>query len=311
MNDYDKAGRYLVKREPTGYFRWLLANPRLALEAWIDARRVALPNQGDLTNDLVAALRSGDVLEGFCLELEAEARADALTRLLEYLVRLWTEPGGPGSLSLSCVSGVILDLTGRSSARQLKLQSAIAPGCRLELTVLRRHLADEKAASLVADVAAGKFSPWLLGWVPLMQGGGESAIIAQWRAVAERHLTDERDQADLGLCTRQFATLAGCRPMWDQGLRGWNMKTSSLFDEIRAEARAEAKAEGRAEGRAEGQVTALREVVFRLGRQRFGKAPTRKQQKTVEALTDLAQLHALTERLLQVNSWAELLDGNV
>ena len=25
MNDYDKAGRYLVKRDPSGFFRWLLA----------------------------------------------------------------------------------------------------------------------------------------------------------------------------------------------------------------------------------------------------------------------------------------------
>src|SRR5205823_3873518 len=28
MNDYDKAGRYMVKREPAGNFRWLLRNAR-------------------------------------------------------------------------------------------------------------------------------------------------------------------------------------------------------------------------------------------------------------------------------------------
>ncbi|HUY34912.1 MAG TPA: hypothetical protein VMV69_19350 [Pirellulales bacterium] len=124
-----------------------------------------MPDQNDLTNDLVAVLRSGNVLQGICLELEAEARADALTRLLEYLVRLWTEPGGPRSLRVSCVSGAVLDLTGRSAAHELSLRSVLAPGSRLEITVLRRHLVDEKAASLVAD---GKTSPWLLPWVPLM-----------------------------------------------------------------------------------------------------------------------------------------------
>src|SRR5207247_1999328 len=90
MNDNDKAGRYLIKREPAGFFRWLLGHPDLAFHAWIDARRVVLPNQNDLTNDLVAAVRVGEVQEGFCLELEAEARADALPRLLRYLAQLWT-----------------------------------------------------------------------------------------------------------------------------------------------------------------------------------------------------------------------------
>jgi hypothetical protein len=59
MNDYDKAGRYLVKREPAGFFRWFLANSAVSFEAWTDARRIALPDQNDLTNDLVAVLRSG------------------------------------------------------------------------------------------------------------------------------------------------------------------------------------------------------------------------------------------------------------
>ncbi|HUY37064.1 MAG TPA: hypothetical protein VMV69_30380 [Pirellulales bacterium] len=248
MNDYDKAGRYLVKREPAGFFRWLLANPAISFEAWIDARRVALPDQNDLTNDLVAALRSGNVLEGLCVELEVNARADVLTRLLDYLTRLWTEPGGPRSLRISCVSGAVLDLTRRSPVRELSLRSVIAPGSRLELTVLRRHLADEKAASLLADVAAGKTSPWLLAWVPLMRGGGEPGIIAPWVEEAQRRLTDDRDRADLGSMARVFATLAGGRSAWDHGLRGWNMKTSPIFDEIRAERREEGREEGRAEG---------------------------------------------------------------
>ena len=105
MNDYDKAGRYLVKREPAGVFRWLLANPMLTFRAWIDARRVALPDQKDLTNDLVAALQDGETLEGICLELEVQARADALTRQLGYLARLWTEPSGRQSLSIMAGSG--------------------------------------------------------------------------------------------------------------------------------------------------------------------------------------------------------------
>jgi hypothetical protein len=69
MNDYDRAGRYLVKRDPRGHLRWLLASPSLTFKAWIDARRVALPNQNDLTNDLVAAVTRAGELEAICLEL--------------------------------------------------------------------------------------------------------------------------------------------------------------------------------------------------------------------------------------------------
>ncbi len=83
MNDYDKAGRYLMKADPSRVFPWLLRRPTVAFRAWIDARRVALPDQRDLTNDLVAALENDGELEAICLELEADARADAVTRVLD------------------------------------------------------------------------------------------------------------------------------------------------------------------------------------------------------------------------------------
>src|SRR5947207_171868 len=36
MNDYDKAGRYQVKRDPEGFFRWLFGNPGLSFQGWLD-----------------------------------------------------------------------------------------------------------------------------------------------------------------------------------------------------------------------------------------------------------------------------------
>jgi hypothetical protein len=297
MNDNDKAGRYLIKREPTGFFRWLLDDAGLAFHAWIDARRVVLPNQNDLTNDLVAAIRGPVALEAFCVELEAEARADSLPRLLRYLAQLWAEPSGGGSLAFSCVGGVVLDLTGRTPARQLALRSAIVPGCVLELTVLRRTLADEDAAAVVTGVSAGTVSPWVLGWVPLMRGGGEAGIIARWRATAERLLADRRDREELGTLTLVFGSLARRRPAWQAGLRGWNMQTNPFLDEIRAE------------GRAKGLTDGVRTTILSQGRRKFGKAPSRKQQKALEGIADLGRLEALAARLLDVDSWGELLEA--
>jgi hypothetical protein len=73
------------------------------------------------------------------------------------------------------------------------------------------------------------------------------------------------------------------------------MQTSPFLDEIRTQ--------GREEGRAEGG----RSMLLRQGRQKFGKAPTKKQQKVLDAIDDPTQLEALAERLLGVDSWADLL----
>jgi hypothetical protein len=45
---FDKAGRYLIKRDPAGFFAWLLRRPAVTFRIWIDARRQALPDQGDM-----------------------------------------------------------------------------------------------------------------------------------------------------------------------------------------------------------------------------------------------------------------------
>src|SRR5437763_967742 len=113
MNDYDKAGRYAIKRDPPGFFRWLLRGLTPLFHAWIDARRLALADQGDLVNDLVAAFRVGSGFEALCVELQAaSAEGSAARLLLGYVPRLLTEPAAPASLELSTAGGVVINLTG-------------------------------------------------------------------------------------------------------------------------------------------------------------------------------------------------------
>ena len=138
-----------------------------------------------------------------------------------------------------------------------------------------------------------------------MQGGGEPAIIETWRQQAESRFTHERDRGDLGTLALIFATLAGYRNVWEIGLRGWNMKTSPFLDEIRAEGRAEGRVEGREEGRL-GEALAL---LLRQGRKKFAKAPSKKQQQQLAAITNLAQLETLVDGVLEVSSWSDLLAG--
>jgi predicted transposase YdaD len=68
------------------------------------------------------------------------------------------------------------------------------------------------------------------------------------------------------------------------------------------------KAEGIAEGRVEGKLEGAREVVLRLGRRRFGE-PDAATQTALASLHDIERLEQLAERLLEVESWQELLKG--
>jgi len=96
MTDYDKAVRYLIKRDPTGFFLWLLLITDVRFRCWIDSRRVALPDQGDLTSDLVGVLQAARGLEAFCVEVQAESEERSAGRVVfGYLSRLRSEPPAP------------------------------------------------------------------------------------------------------------------------------------------------------------------------------------------------------------------------
>ena len=193
------------------------------------------------------------------------------------------------AIPLSSVGGVVVNLTGRSRTREFTLRPSQAPECRLELAVLCSDFVGEAAVELTAGVAAGTVSPWQLGWAPLLRGGSESGIIETWRQAAETRMANEADRRILGFLTCTFAQLVHCRPTWERRLRRWNMQTSPFWDEIRAEG--------------------AREMLLRLGRRMFGRAPTRKQNRELDAVTDLARLEGLAERLLDVSSWADQLNG--
>ena len=77
-----------------------------------------------------------------------------------------------------------------------------------------------------------------------------------------------------------------------------NMRDSSTYQAILVE--------GRVEGLAEGRLEEARALLLTLGQRRFGP-PDQRTRETVRAMTDLARLHALAERLFDAASWDELL----
>lgn len=291
MSDYDKAARYLIKRDPVGFFCWLLGLTAIDFYCWVDARRVALPDQGDLTSDLIAACRVEGGFEALCVEVQTESADDSASRLLYgYVPRLRSEPEKPASLPLLAVVGLVVNLTGPARTTTVREVSRLAPKSRFEGAVTACEVRDELAATLLAEVAAGRASRWLLAWLPLVRGGMELATIRGWKREAAGLVT-ERDRSTLAHLSLTFAELTGSRSIWERALEGWTVIVSPYMEELRQRER----------------LDGARDILLHLGRKKFGRAPSKKQQGELNSIKDLDRLEALGERLLDVNTWAELL----
>jgi predicted transposase YdaD len=140
---------------------------------------------------------------------------------------------------------------------------------------------------------------------PLSDLAGET-LATVLRRIDER-VQREAPPAQADMLRAATFVLAGLRyppeilvPLF-QGMRA--MKESSTYQYILAEGRAEGQALGRAEGRAEG----MQKTLLLLGRKRFGP-PDAATRKALKAITEVSRLEQLSERLLEVASWQELLD---
>jgi predicted transposase YdaD len=81
-----------------------------------------------------------------------------------------------------------------------------------------------------------------------------------------------------------------------------HMKESSAYQLILAEG----EAKGKAEGEAKGKAAEAKTILLRQGRKRFGE-PDTATVAALQAITDVAYLESLSERLLDVGSWQDLL----
>jgi predicted transposase YdaD len=99
------------------------------------------------------------------------------------------------------------------------------------------------------------------------------------------------------------AVLAGLRFPWES-IKHWFrgvavMRESSVYEGLLQE--------GRAEGRVEGRAEEARKILLKQGGIRFGHPADPASKAVLEALADLERLERLTERVLIVSSWGELL----
>lgn len=131
----------------------------------------------------------------------------------------------------------------------------------------------------------------------------QSALPGVIRRMAER-VRQEASPADAGRLWTATYVLMGLRyraAMIGRLLEGVrDMKESVTYQAILKE--------GREEGREEGRAEEARALLVRLGTKRFGP-PSEAARAALEAVTGIERLEGLNERVLDVESWEELLAG--
>jgi hypothetical protein len=307
QNLYDKACRYLVMLDPVGFLGWLLNlnTSEFAFQGWLDTRAIVYPGESDRTSDLVAQL--SDPQEGgrpwaIILEFQITPDYDMFGRSLGHIASVWRHVRPDlERVGRFSVGAAIVNLTGRGNCSHL-MQWPKA-GLTTNLIPIERNLEFESAEDLLKGVEAGRWPRLLLAFVPLMIGGSELSIIDQWVALA-RAEPDSRHRDDYAGIALIFANRVGCKPIWEEKLKGWNMNMteSALLDELFA------KREGkiRAECEALGRIQEAQSMILRFGAKLLGSASS-SVETALRDIHDRERLERIGDRIMDASDWNDLL----
>jgi hypothetical protein len=306
---FDRACRVAVRLNPQGFLDAVFPEVRgtLRFEQWLDPRAVPLPGIADRTGDTIAQVKSALQPDWHgALPIEYQARPEPGVAGMErwQLYAVLHRNGlrhGPDHRGRFEVSMVVVNLTGRAGLDLLKMGVPGAQGIGSTVEVRIIAMAEKSAQETLAAVRAGTTAHCILPWVPLMQGADNPAIIEEWRALLASVL-DARLRADYVVLATVFSELPGRARTWSAGLEGCDVEESTFVLEWTAKARAEGEAHGRAEGEARGRA----EMLLRMGSLRLGE-PSPAMQRRLDERLAAGELAELTERLLQVETWDELL----
>jgi hypothetical protein len=229
-NPFDQASRYLAKLDPPAFFAWLLrlGDDRFCFRGWIDARQVRFPGDPDRTCDTVAFLEE---------VLQIAPDPEMFGRAMGYLGSLYLQERPSETRGdRFCVGIVVVNLTGRGNcSREMAWPEA---SIRTHLGVCERNLAEEDAAATLAAVATGQTPALVLPLIPLMRGGDQEGIIAEWLRLASAE-ADARRRVEYGGLALVFAEAADRWSAWKKALEGWQMIQSKQVLEWQAQEKAQ------------------------------------------------------------------------
>jgi len=241
MGVYDVTAWRTAKREPVGFFRWVLPrlDPALTFAGWLDARTVPTAPDTELTCDalaeFVAAARPEEPWM-IVAEFQTEPRSDDLERVIEYAMRFRRERRPQSDPRLKYMVGaVLLNLTGPQQPDHLTMPMPGMSELGLGGRIMRLAVREEDAAATLARIASGDLSRCVLPWVTLMKGSGTPATIEEWKRLADLEPNPPL-RLEYGADALVFAELADVQREWKQALEGWNVRVSQQVLEWQAEA---------------------------------------------------------------------------
>lgn len=121
-------------------------------------------------------------------------------------------------------------------------------------------------------------------------------------------MADRTSIGDLWTATKVLMGLRYDKIFTEQLLQGVRaMKESVTYQAIVEEGVQKGEREGVRKGVQIGKVQEVRQVLLRIGGKRFQSPPNPEQLQELEAMTDIAHLENLAERVLDVHNWSELL----
>jgi hypothetical protein len=242
MGAFDQAARYAYRAEPESVTRRLLRNVSepLAFRELMDTRTTPLPGERDRTADTVAALDDQAHPEQpwlLVVEFQAQHDPDKLDVSLVTAARMRADyrHGVDRQGKYKVLVGLVY-LQGQCPESLLDMTVSGGAGTRHQPLVW--NVAEDDAAAVLAEMAAGTLTWGLLFWIPLMKNGGDPGIIAEWRRLAAG-VSSSRFRADLGRIALIFAEMAGCFAAWERALEDWDMTESQVVNRWIEQAREE------------------------------------------------------------------------
>jgi hypothetical protein len=246
MGQFDQTARRAVKLDGPRFFgRALRDEPvKLRFVRWEDARRLPFPGDPDREDDAVARLAVPAAPEEesiWPVEAQTEPDPDILERYGIYGLMARQElRGARGKLP---VDGVLIQLTGTAEQR-LAMSPRGRGGMNIEPVMM--DLGSWSAAATLAEVEAGQTGRCFLVFIPLMTGGGEPGIIADWLRIAAGE-PDVRLRTEYGALALVFAELTRGLVDWQRALEGWNVRESQVIKGFKDEGKVEGRIEARRE----------------------------------------------------------------
>jgi hypothetical protein len=232
----DTTANNALKFRPAETLRWLV--PKLdvdyAFARWAETRLRTPPGEEGRLCDTAAELASRSGTQPplvLVLEVQAQAGARVLGRMLEYLGRALQEfIAGPHDRDLVPVALQLIYLRGRRGPLRVRM---LIPGTRQGLRWnVRVHCLEKKSAGkTLARIERGELGKTILAWIPLMRGGDDAALVPQWLALAKTE-PDGQLRREIAATALIWAEWLGRDTIWREALEGMGMYESKILNEF-------------------------------------------------------------------------------